>query len=229
MKKYFVIPVIFAICLSSFSCKKKGENQGLTDSDKQTFDLMSSKEGSWWLYQADDRSVFYRHATDKDSVVEGLTFKYYYRIDTTSGLKERIPEYFGKNKDLYTTLIDLNGGNKDYITFILLKDNCYVGQEWSNAETKKISGFNVDMAIESKVKSISENWSYNGKDYDSVIHIYSDLKARIKNVPPYIKCGALEVWIKKGVGVLRQKGNINVIELVKKEYSDNLLDYHIEP
>ncbi|MBL7712915.1 MAG: hypothetical protein JNL13_10635 [Chitinophagaceae bacterium] len=191
---------------------------------------MSTKKGSWWLYQADDGSVFYRYATGQDSMVAGLTFSYYYRIDTTSVMKEQTPEYFGKNKDLYTTLIDLDGKQKDYITFIVLKDNWHVGQKWDNAETKKISGWNVDMYIESEVKSVSDVLEYNGKTYDSVIHVYSSLKAKSVAMPAYIRCGTLEVWFRKGTGIIREKGDIDILSgLVKKNYADYLLDYYIEP
>jgi hypothetical protein len=228
--KRFLLPagcLLLSIVLFS-ACKKKGDNN-FDNKDTKAYDFMSTKKGSWWLYKADDGSVFYRYAAGRDSTVAGLTFSYYYRIDTTSVMREQTPEYFGKNKDFYTTLIDLDGKQKDYITFIILKDNWYVGQKWDNAETKKISGWNVDMYIESEVKSTTEVLEYNGKTYDNVIHVFSDLKAKSVAMPAYIKCGTLEVWFKKDVGVIREKGDINVIGLVKKEYGDYLLDYYIEP
>jgi hypothetical protein len=52
-------------------------------------------------------------------------------------------------------------------------------------------------------------------------------------MPAYVSCGSLEVWFKKGVGIIKDKGNIDVapagVSLVKKDYGDELLDYHIEP
>ncbi|HTN16722.1 MAG TPA: hypothetical protein VL092_03510 [Chitinophagaceae bacterium] len=231
MKQLFV-PLWCLLLVSTLfcGCKKDGDNQNLNNKDTKTYDFMSTKKGSWWLYKADDGSVFYRYATGQDSLVAGLTFSYYYRIDTTSTMKEQTPEYFGKNKDLYTSLIDLDGKQKDYITFIILKDNWHVGQTWDNAERKKISGFNVDMYIESEVKSVNEVLVYEGKTYDSVIHVYSELKAKLVVMPTYTRCGTLEVWFRKGTGIIREKGDIDVMSgLVKKNYGDYLIDYHIEP
>lgn len=230
--KRFLLPVVALLlsCTFFYACKKDGDNQNLNDKDTKAYDFMSTKKGSWWLYKADDGSVFYRYATGKDSTVAGLTFSYYYRIDTTSVMKEQTPEYFGKNKDFYITLIDLDGKQKDYITFIILKDNWHVGQKWDNAERKKISGFNVDMYIESEVKSVNDVLEYEGKTYDSVIHVHSNLKAKLVVSPAYTKCGTLEVWFRKGTGIIREKGDIDVMSgLVKKNYGDYLVDYHIEP
>lgn len=231
MKRLIFLPTMFfAICLLLFSCKKKdGENKHLNNDNKRPFDIMSTKAGSWWLYKADDGSVFYRYATGTDSLVEGLTYDYFYRVDTTSVMKEHIPEYFGKNDDKYISLIDLDGSQKSYITYVVLKDYWHKGQSWTNTENRKIQGWNLNLYIESEVMSISDTLTLNGKVYDSVILVHNDLKAKSVVMPAYIKCGTLDVWFKKGVGILQEKGDINVIGLLKKNYSDYLLDYHIEP
>jgi hypothetical protein len=144
-------------------------------------------------------------------------------------MKEHIPEYFGKNKDLYLSLIDLDGKEQTYITYVILKENWYPGMKWTNTETKKIDGWNVDMYIESEVQSVTDVLTLNGKTYDNVIHVYNDLKAKSVVMPAYIKCGTLEVWFKKGVGILKEKGDIDILSgTVKKNYADYLLDYHFE-
>jgi hypothetical protein len=222
--------LLLSILLNSCS-KNNGENQGLDDSNSSAYDFMSTKEGSWWKYKADDGSIFYRFATGKDSLVPsvGLTLAYYYRIDSTSVMKEKIPEYFGKNQDKYLSLIDLDGSEVDYIKFIILKEHVKDGDEWVNTEDKKISGFNLNLKIESKVESSNGTLNLDGKTYHDVIHVYSDLKVKSVLMPAFVNCGKLEVWFKKGVGILKESGDINVIELVKKNYGDYLVDYHIEP
>ncbi|MGC4058029.1 MAG: hypothetical protein QM743_07890 [Chitinophagaceae bacterium] len=230
----------FAVCglflsagLLSSCTKKNGENQNLDPNNNQTFDIMSTKSGSWWLYNADDGSVFYRYATDKDTSKDAILYKYYYRIDTTSRLREQIPEFFGKNSGKYISLIDLDGKQKNYITYVILKEGAYVGQSWDNTERRKIEGVNVDMLIESEVKSVSDVLVLNGHPYDSVIHVYNNLKAKIVGTPLYTDCGDLDVWFRIGVGILKENGNIDIspagVSLLSKTYKDYLLEYHVEP
>ncbi|MFA6151295.1 MAG: hypothetical protein WC716_08245 [Chitinophagaceae bacterium] len=230
----FKLSLLAFVLLFFASCtKKNGENNGLNNANKQPFDIMSTKSGSWWLYSADDGSVFYRYATGQDSLVAGLTYAYFYRIDTTSTMREHIPEYFGKNDGKYLSLIDVDGKEKDYITYVILKENPYTGQSWTNTETKKIQGFNVNMYIESNVVNANESITSNGKTYDSIVHVYNKLQAKLPTMVAYTNCGVLEVWFKKGVGIIKDKGNIEIapagVTLVKKDYGDILLDYYKAP
>ncbi|MES2478253.1 MAG: hypothetical protein V4561_04155 [Bacteroidota bacterium] len=232
MKKTPLLAAFLLLCFCA--CKKKdGENQNLDRKNRQPFDIMSTKAGSWWLYKADDGAVFYRYATGKDSLVAGLYYDYFYRVDTTSVMKEQIPEYFGKNDSKYLSLIDVDSKQKDYITYVILKDGAYTGQTWQNTEDKKIQGWNLNMLIESQVINANEVLIVNGKVYENVIHVYNNLKAKSVVMPAYVSCGSLEVWFKKGVGIIKDKGNIDVapagVSLVKKDYGDELLEYHIEP
>lgn len=231
MKQHCFKALLVILCaITMVSCtKKKGENQGLTNDNYKPFDLMPRNKGSWWLYAANDGAVFYRYGTGKDSTVAGLTYSYYYRIDTTSLDRLQTPEYFGKNGDKYISLIDVDGGQKDYITYVILKDTSYVGQSWTNTEDKKIQGWNLNMLIESDIRSITDELTYNGKTYDSVIYVFNTLKAKSVVMPAYVNCGKLEVWFKKGVGIIREKGDINLINLVSKNYEDWILDYHFVP
>lgn len=230
MKRLLTIIAIFTLCMPMLHCKKKdGDNKNLNNSNKQPFDIMSTKKGSKWLYKADDGAIFYRYATGLDSFKEGLTYDYFYRVETTSVMKEHIPEYFGKNEGKYLSLIDLDGGEKTYLTYVILKENPYTGQTWTNTERRKMQGWDVDMYIESRVVDAYERVFIDGKIYDSVVHVHNDLKAKSVLMPSYVNCGYLEVWFKVGVGIVKQQMSFNIIDLVKKEYSDQLLDYYIEP
>jgi hypothetical protein len=229
-KNTITLIVLFCVGLCMSCTKKNGENQGLDDKNKKTYDFMPTNSGTWWLYQAADGAVFYRYATGRDSVVEGLTYSYYYRLDTTSDTKAVTPEYFGKNLDKYISLIDVDGTQTSYITYVILKDNWFVGQTWDNTERKKIQGWNLDMWIQSSVQSVTDTLTYNGKTYDSVIYVHNDLSVRLASIPPYVKCGTLDVWFKRGVGIIREKGDINILGgLVTKQYEDWILDYYIKP
>lgn len=235
MRKISLLSALFFVCITVFlSCKKKdGINNGIQNKNRQPFDIMSTKVGSWWLYKADDGAVFYRYATGRDSFVAGLTYDYFYRIETTSVMKEPTPEYFGKNDGKYISLIDLNGEQKDYITYVILIDNSYQGQTWDNTENRKIQGWNLNLLIESEILSVTESLTLEGKTYTDVIHVHNDLKAKSVVMPSYVKCGTLEVWFKKGVGILKEDGDIDIspagVSLLSKKYADHLVDYHIEP
>lgn len=225
--------VVILVILLTGCTKKNGENKNLDIKNSQTFDIMSTKKGSWWLYRADDGSVFYRYATGRDTVKESLLYKYYYRIDTTSRLREELPEFFGKNDGKYISLIDLDGTYRYFITYVILKDSSYRGQKWDNTERRRIQGFNLDMLIESEVKSVSDVLVLNGRTYDSVIHVYNNLKAKLVGTPLYTDCGDLDVWFRKGVGIVKEDGKIDIspagVSALSKNYGDYLLDYHIEP
>ncbi len=228
----FTILMILAIGISSCT-KKNGDNKGLNDGDKKPFDIMPTTNGSWWLYKADDGSIFYRYATGRDSFVENLTYDYFYRIDTTSALREKIPEFFGKNGDKYISLIDLDGSYTSFITYVILKDNWYKGMSWTNTEQRKLQGWNVQMYIQSNVLNVEEVLTINGKTYDSVVHVYNKLQAKTPFLPTYTNVGTLEVWFKKGIGIIKEKGDIDIspagISLVSKKYGDELLDYYFVP
>jgi hypothetical protein len=226
--------LVFLLALVIGACtKKNGENKNLDPNNTQVFDIMSTKKGSWWLYAADDGSVFYRYATGRDTLKESLLYKYYFRIDTTSRLREELPEFFGKNDGKYLSLIDVDGTYRYFITYVILKDGAYMGQKWENTERRKIQGFNLDLFIGSEVLSVNEVLEINGHRYDSVIHVYNDLKAKLVGTPLYTDVGDLDVWFRKGIGIIKEDGKIDIapvgISLLSKTYKDHLLNYYIEP
>lgn len=228
----YLLILLFALFVGACT-KKNGENKNLDPNKAQAFDIMSTKKGSWWLYAADDGSVFYRYATGRDTLKESLWYKYFYRIDTTSRLKEELPEFFGKNDGKYLSLIDVDGTYRYFITYVILKEGAYQGQKWENTERRKIQGFNLDMYIASEVISVNDVLELNGHRYDSVIHVYNDLKAKLVGTPLYTDCGDLDVWFRKGIGIIKEDGKIDIapvgVSLLSKSYKDYLLEYHIEP
>lgn len=232
MKRYKAGIVLLALALGAGSCtKKNGENQGLMAEDQRPYDLNSTKSGSTWIYGSKDGTIFTRYATGRDTTMNGLQYDYFYRIDSSS--KYQTPEFFGKNKDRYLTLIDLDGSMNTYITFVFLKDNPVKGLGWKNTESKKIQGFNVDMLIESSVVSTDRTLVHNGHVFNNVIEVSSQLKAKLKLSPGYTDCGDLRVWFAKDVGIIKEIGDLTIrvagITMLKKEYDDSLISYHIEP
>jgi len=228
--------LLFVLCiLSIISCKKTNSvNQGLSDNNHQVFDLMSTNNGSWWMYQSVDSHVIYRLATGRDSFKEGLTLNYFERYDTTSGLKTHYPEYFGKNSGKYLNLIDIDGTETTYLTYVILLDNWCNGQNWDNKETKFFSSINLnaDILIHSNVVDVNQHPVYNNKTYDSVIYVHSDVWVRPSGLaipPPYSNCGTLDVWFKRGVGIVHEKGNINIAGVLTQNTEDWIIDYHIAP
>ena len=224
-----------ALLLSSllFACKKK-EVEKVTDNTKrQEMDAFSTKKGSWCLYNNGDGGVFYRYATGETRDIKGLKMEYFYRIDTTSVMREKIPEYYGKFDGKYLSMIDLDGSAKDYINFIYFKEGLTTGKVWYNEEKEKIQGWSIVMGIDSRIVNDNETIVINGKTYENVIHVFNNLKARLTIMPAMVDCGDLEIWYKKGIGIIKNQGNIKIAPagttLVEKVYSDQILDYHIEP
>lgn len=211
-------------CIVAFSqCKKDGVNQHLDPSKQTANDYMSTKGGSWWLYGTADGKVYKRKATGKDTMKNGLKFSYYESVDTNSQFIT--PEYFGKNNNYYVTLFDLDGGQTDYMTVVIMQDSAVTGSSWSNTETYKS---NYDLLVESDVVSAGGTLTVNGKTYNDVSEVFSHLKAKPKTIPTYIDCGTINVWFAKGVGLLKQDVNISVLGIYALQHQDSLMDYHIE-
>lgn len=228
MKKAFYSRCAFLFsaiaCLLFFAqCKKEGANQHLDPGKQTANDYMSTKAGSWWLYGTADGTVYIRRATGIDTVKNGLPFSYYESTDTNT--KFVTPEYFGKNVNYYVTLFDLDGGQTDYMTVVIMQDSAVAGTSWSNTETYKN---NYDLLVESNVESAGGTLIVNGKSYNDVSQVFSHLKAKPKTLPTYIDCGTINVWFSKGVGLLKQDVNISVFGLYKLQHQDSLMDYHIE-
>lgn len=233
MKALYKITTILLLSNLLFGCKKKVAEKVTDNSKRQEMDAFSTKKGSWALYNAEDGSVFYRYATGETRDIKGLKMEYFYRVDTTSVMKEQIPEYYGKFDGKYLSMIDLDGSAKDYINFVFFKEAFTTGMTWYNEEKEKIQGWNIVMGIDSRIINDNETVVVNGKRYENVVHVFNNLRARLAVMPAMVDCGDLEIWYKKGIGIIKNKGNIKIapggVTLVEKVYSDQILDYYIEP
>lgn len=224
--KSLLILFVFGFLLSS--CKKKvGDNDKIVKPNDKVTDYMSTKSGSWWLYASRDGFVVKRNATGLDSMVMGFKYDYYLTVDTNS--QAETPEFFAKNEDKYTMLIDMDGTQSNYIMGIVQKDSTFVGDSWTNTKSMTYSGIPVDLLIEGEVKAINQTLTINGNTFTNVTEVRNTLKAKTV-ITPYINCGYVNMWFSKGVGVIKTDFNINIMSgAYTKKHTDSLIQYHIEP
>ena len=161
--------LVMTLAVLSYSCKK-GANEILDDNNDPVTDYMSTKQGSWWLYGANDGTVTRRVAKGIDSVKLDRTYNYYETIDTIT--QHITPEYFGKNAGMFLMLVDLDGSETNYMNVVVQKDNPQVGDTWTNTGDISYSGLSFDLLAEGEVMSIGGTMSINGHTYTlSLIHI----------------------------------------------------------
>lgn len=222
------ISFLFLInCILFLSCKKKGDNEKLDGPNTSVTDFMSTKEGSWWLYGSNESTVIKRMATGADSTKLDLFFDYYEALDTNTN--HITPEYFGKNGELYLTLIDIDGSQKNYIPAVVQKDNAKVGDTWLNTGDITYSGMKFDLKIEGEIESVNETITVGPHTFTNVVRTKSILKGKASAQPVFVKCGEVTMWFAKGIGIIKSNFEINILEIYKRKYSDSLIQYHIEP
>lgn len=230
MKKYlryfFALVALPSITLTA--CKK-GDNQKLDGDNDPISDFMSTKEGSWWMYGSNEGSVTIRRATGKDSLMLERIYNYYETTDTNS--QYITPEYFGKNKDNFLMLVDmdLNGNKQNYLNVVVQKENPQVGDSWSNTGSLSYAGMPFDLLTEGEIKSTGGTMVLNGTTYTEVTEIENKLKFKPKLHPIYAKCGTARMWFAKGIGIIKSDFDISVGSLYTRKYNDSLLSYHIVP
>lgn len=230
------IKILGAITLGAVlalsSCKKReGENKKLDPNKNETVsDYMSTKVGSYWFYHSNEGNVHKRTATGLREIINGREYDLYYTVDTTSAMKEEVKTYFTKNENRYLTLIDVDGKQENYVDAIVYKDDAIIGDEWLNTGKIKISGFNIDIEIESKVTGINETVEFNGVTYDSVFATTNNLRARqVPLIPAFTSVGTVKMWFKKGIGILGSDYDIKFFAFYERKYNDGIVSYHIEP
>ena len=183
---------------------------------------MSTKLGSSWSYGSKSGVDYTRYARDKDTQKIGLTFSYYEHLDTSNSL---IPEYFGKNNSYYFTLIDLNGSESNYMPYAYWKDSAIKGSTWNNTGSVSYPGLgSVSILIESTEVDDNVTLYHTDSTYKNLIHVHSGIKATVSN----LEVGTLDIWFRKGLGVVRQEADINILGAYTLQYADSLLRYHIE-
>ncbi|MEO6831111.1 MAG: hypothetical protein ABI378_02580 [Chitinophagaceae bacterium] len=184
---------------------------------------MSIKLGSSWNYGAKSGVEYTRFARDKDTLKDGLTFSYFERLDTSNNL---IPEYFGKNSGYYFTLIDLDGSETNYLPYAFWKDSASKGTSWNNTGSVSYPSLGkVPILIESTEVDDNVTLYHTDSTYKNLIHVHSNIKATLSN----LRVGTLDIWFRKGLGVVRQEADISILGAFKLQYTDSLLHYHIEP
>jgi len=233
MKQLFFIlmsPVFFLL-----ACNKEevGENQKLDPKDQKKYDLMTNKKGSWWMYGGSDSTLTIMTATGRDSTVKGYFFSYYEKIDTTSALREPMPEFFGKNTTRYVTLFDLDGTYTQFITVIFYKEDVGLDESWINIDELEYLGLKFDIRVESRIKETGGSMVLNNKTYKDVIKIHHGFEARanLAGLPSdYSNIGYLDVWFVKGIGIIKKDLNVTIAAGdFSKVYRDSLLDYYFVP
>ncbi len=228
MKKIISIATLFSLFLLINSCKKKkGDNENLDQNNNNTVEgYMSTVEGSWWLYGTNEGAVVIRSAKGEKATVNNFEYDYYTSTDTNT--KWITPEYFAENEQKYLMLIDLTGEQKDYIPAIVTKENPKVGEKWTNTHTMNYQSINFDLLIEGEIVEIIPVMNINGKEYTDVVKVNNALQAKFFLIPQYQDCGNTVMYFSKGIGVLKTEININIMTFYNRNYSDSLLDYHLE-
>jgi hypothetical protein len=224
--KNFPLLCMAGMLLFTASCKK-GDNHKLDPDEQVPVDYMSTQPGSWWLYASNEDDVVYRRmATGKDSLKDGLLYNYYESYDTV--YDRTTPEYFGKNGDKFLMLVDLFDDQQQYVTVVLSKDNPVVGDNWINTESFTFSGIPLDAKFECEVVATNLSMTINGKTYNNIVQLKNDLKARPSITPLYANCGTVMIWYSKGTGIIKRNFDIDILSLYKRQYTDSLIDYHLE-
>ena len=225
MKKFSPVLLAFLVLLMAAACKKeKGLNEEIDPNAVKPYDFMSTKNGSWWEYKSRTGTGYKRYARSLDTMKKGLKYSYFERQDTdTSSLN---PEYYGKNNTLYITLIDLDGAHENYLECVYWHDSAHTGDSWSNTGTVyHPSTGNVQAKIVSTELEEGLTMTYGNHTFENVVHVQSILKGGLFN----ISLGKIDVWFAKGLGIIREEADINIMSVYMVQHTDSLVDYHIVP
>lgn len=220
--------LLFIAVVSLFSCKKKdGANQNL-DPNKQeeASNYMSTKEGSWWLFGSRDGDVTKRIATGLDSIKNNLQFSYFEKIDTNTSYIT--PEYFGKNENKYVSLYDMDGSQTNYVTLVFLMDSAVAGTSWTNTQDYTYQGIKTNLYVESNVDFTDGTLTLGDTTYTQVTKVHNNLKLKLAASVAYSSVGRMDMWFAKGVGIIMEDVDVNILSTITKKYTDSLLEYHIE-
>jgi hypothetical protein len=229
MKKIYAITLIIMSILYFVSCKPKdGDNTKLNPGNQAWYDFMSSKSGSYWLFASTDGTFWTRYAREKDTVRSGKTYRYYERHDSGSISSE--PEYFGKNNGYYLNMIDIDGKRTNYIDFIYWKDSTGAGTSFTNTGTADLETIGaVDIQIDCQVIEDNLTFTIAGNTIKNIIHTHCDVFGTKALLFPKSKIANIDLWFKKGEGILKQEAHLNVFGLYSRDYLDSVIEYKIVP
>lgn len=210
--------------LSFTACKKdKGVNENLDPNNQEQYDFTTTKEGSYWKIGMRGEGIGTRHATGRDSVVDGFNYSYYERM--VDGSDHITPEYFGKNSGFYYTLIDLDGTETNYVSYAFYKDSAALGDSWANTAniTAPVVG-SVNVRTESEVVETGLTMSWGGKTFENVVHVRTKLLGKVVT---WVDVGKVDVWFVRHIGVIREQADINIMSVYTRNYVDSVVDYHL--
>ncbi len=220
--RQLLLPALTACLLAGAGCKKDGVNKNLNPDNQRAVDFMSTKSGTYWKYGSRDGVNYTRYARGRDTVKNGKTFSYYEREDAGGNM---LPEYFGKNNEYYLMLIDLDGSKKNYLDYVFWKDSSRLNDRWSNTgDVHEPTIGKIAVLIESQEVENNLTMEWGGQKFTNVVHVHSDAKATAFNV----KVATFDFWFVRGLGVIRQETDVDVIGLYKIRHIDSLTSYHIE-
>jgi hypothetical protein len=232
MKKIANILLAGVLLISLYACKKKdGDNDKLDPSKNASIEgYMSTKVGSWWLYSTSEGKILKRMATGTSKEKDGFVYDLYKMVDTTSVMQEETDDYFAKNENNYLSLVDLDGSQTNYIRAIIYRDGGKVGDQWTNTGEIKYNSITFDVMIESEIIGMNETKVINGVTFDSVCVTKNSLKGKQAILAPtWVKFGTIELWFRKGVGILKRDMDINILSFYTRDYEDEIIGYHLEP
>lgn len=231
MKKILFAASIAIIAFTTISSCKKGDNEKLEGPNESVKELMSTKEGSYWLYSSNEGTVTRRYATGRDTTMLGNTFDFYEKTDTVT--KYVTPEFFGKNGDNYLMLVDMEGSMTEYMNVIVSKTIPKPGDEWTNTADKTYSSIPFKLKTDGKIVSTGGSIELNGVTYNNVVEAENKLGVKVTGQPTYTNCGKIKMWFVEGIGNIKTEFDIDIkllsMSVYKRYYVESLIEYHIEP
>lgn len=228
MRKLSLLALGISLIFASCSKKTEGTNQNL-DPDKNTTvtEYMSTNPESWWQFRMEENNTVKettRRPTGNKATIDGFEYDLYHSIDSSTMYITN--EYFAKNENYYLTLIDLDGSQSNYVKAIVYKDDGKLGDTWTSTHQMPYSGMNIDIEITSTISGINETKQLHGKSYDSVFVTSSTLRAK-SGLIPWTNCGTVEMWFRRGIGILKTDFNISILSLYNRQTKVELLNYQI--
>lgn len=211
------------ICAAGTSCKKP---KPIDPTNEGIADFLPTNTQNWWLYEASDGTIFKRYFTGRDTVVDQFNYNLFEQVDTNTGTI--VKEFYAKFEGNYYTLLKVDNSGSAYVKSQVLNGDPKVGDEWTSNGSFNY-GVNIPTKLESEVMSVNNTFTLNNNVVlDSVIEVKSDLYGKL-NFVTWTNCGTITMKFRRGVGVISEDYNINVAGFFQKQYSNHILNYHLEP
>lgn len=223
MKKISRIASIFALTAVGFfvSCEEKDPinptNEGIDE-------YLPTDTANWWLYDANDGTIFKRYYTGRDTVIDGFNFNYFEQEDVNNGTI--VKEFYAKFEGNYYTLLKINDEGTAYVKSKVLNGNPKVGDTWSDEGEFTYNSITFNAKTEGQVISVTDTATVNGVLINDIVLVRSKLSARLP-LSTWMDCGTVEMKFKKGIGIISENYDFHVGTYVNKTYKNWLQDYFI--